>query len=401
MSSGVVPNLAPLGRPQPPLFIATMVVLGCVAFTFFTATPLLVAFMAQQWGFGPAQIGFIVTADTAGNTLGALAVAKLIRGWPVRRIMALGMLAMMGGNGVIALGWGLNVSMAGGFLAGLGNGVVSASAIGFLAYSKDPQRNISFLVVAQNFYAMALMGAILPVIGGQWQASGAFLFIAAVGIVCLPAMFLFARRETIPAAFRQGEVNKVGVYLTLLTLYTCYTGVGVIWTFLSTLGASYGLEKEYMARVLTIANFASLTSCFVVGAMARHSLFGWSRFVVMMTAVGAAGLAMPLTPTTFAVATMIFVACWTLFGILVPTLLPVFDPVGRHAALTPAILGLGYSTGSFMGGLVAEAASPRTAFVVAACCIGLSAVLLFVQRFFVSAPSAPQLPPADLKRSAA
>jgi predicted MFS family arabinose efflux permease len=399
MSSGVVPNHAPLGRPQSPLFIATMVVLGCVAFTFFTATPLLVAFMAQQWGFGPSQIGFIVTADTVGNTFGALAVAKLIRGWPVRRIMGCGMLAMMSGNGLIGLGLGLDISMFGGLVAGLGNGVVSASAIGFLAYSKNPQRNISFLVVAQNFYAMALMGVILPVIGGQWQASGSFFFIAAVGIVCLPAMFLFARKETIPAAFRQGEVNKAGVYLTLLTLYACYTGVGVIWTFLATLGESAGLQKEYIARVLAIANFASLASCFVVGAMARHSLFGWSRFVVAMTAIGAAGLAMPLTPVSFAVATMVFVACWTLFGILVPTLLPVFDPVGRHAALTPAVLGLGYSTGSFMGGMVAEHSSPHAAFAVAAGCIAVSALLLFVQRFFVS-PSPATSGQTDLRRSA-
>lgn len=401
MSSTALPSQGPLGRPQSPLFITAMVALGCVAFTFFLCTPLLVAFMAQQWGFSPSQVGFVVTADTAGNTIGALAVAKGIRGWPMRRILGAGMLCMMVGNAVIGLGLGMPVAIAGGLFAGLGNGVVSASAIGFLAYSREPQRNIGILVVCQNLYAMALMAVILPTVGGQWQASGAFFFIAAVGIVCLPAMLLFKRGETIPAAFRDGKINKAGVYLTLLTLYTCYTGVGVIWTFLATLAESQGLDKAYVGKVLAIANFASLAACFFVKAMARHSLFGWSRFVVVVTAVGAAGLALPLTPTSFAVATGAFVGCWTLTGILVPTLLPVFDPVGRHAALTPAILGLGYSTGSFMGGIVAEVASPRTAFVVAAGCIALSALLLFVQRFFVTAPSAPQLPAADLKRSAA
>ena len=401
MSSAVLPNQGPLGRPQSPLFTAAMVMLGCVAFTFFLGTPLLVAFMSQQWGLTPSQVGFIVTADTAGNTLGALAVAKGIRGWPMRRILGLGMLCMMAGNAVIGLGLGMSVSIAGGLIAGLGNGSVSGSAIGFLAYSREPQRNIGFLVVCQNLYAMALMAVILPTVGGQWQASGAFFFIAAVGSVCLPAMFLFKRGETIPAAFRDGKVNKAGVYLTLLTLYACYTGVGVIWTFLSTLAESQGLDKEYIGKILAIANFASLAACFLVKAMARHSLFGWSRFVVTVSAIGAAGLAMPLTPTSFAVATMAFVGCWTLTGVLVPTLLPVFDPVGRHAALTPAILGLGYSTGSFMGGIVAEAASPRVAFIVAAGCIALSAALLFVQRYFVATPSAPQVPPADLKRSAA
>jgi len=378
-----------------------MVALGCVAFTFFLATPLLVAFMAQQWGFSPSQIGFVVTADTAGNTLGALIVAKGIRGWPMRRILGFGMLAMMGGNAVIALGLGLKVSIVGGLVAGLGNGVVSASAIGFLAYSREPQRNIGFMVVCQNLYAMALMGAILPFLMGQWQATGAFFFIASVGIVCLPAMLLFKRGETIPAAFRDGEVNKPGVYLTLLTLYTCYAGVGVIWTFLAHLAEGAGLDKAFVGKVLTIANFASLAACFLVKPMAHHSLFGWSRGVVTLCALGAVGLCMPLTATSFAAATMAFVGCWTLTGILVPTLLPVFDPVGRHAALTPAVLGLGYSTGSMAGGLIAEHASPHTAFSIAAGSIVLSAALLFIQRFFVAPVPLQPIPRAELKKSAA
>lgn len=396
MSSAVLPHQGPLGRPQSPAFIAMMVALGCVAFTFFLSTPLLVAFMAQQWGFGHAQIGFVVSADTAGNTLGALAVAKGIRGWPMRRILALGMVAMVGGNSLIALGLGLQPAIVGGLFAGLGNGVVSASAIGFLAYSREPQRNIGFMVVCQNLYAMALMGLILPVLTGRWQASGAFFFVASVGLVCLPAMLLFARGETIPAAFRSGEVNKVGIYLTMLTLYICYAGVGVIWTFLAPLAESNGLDRAYIGQVLTVSTLASLGVSFLVKAMARHSLFGWSRAVIAGCALGAAALALPLTPTSFAVSAMVFVGFWTLTGILVPTLSPVFDPVGRHAALTPAILGLGYSTGSMMGGLIAEAASPRVAFMVAAGCIAAAAGVLFVQRYFVTPPAAP-LAGADAK----
>ena len=71
-------------RRHPALFIAAMVVLVCVAFTFFLGAPLFVALMTHQWKFTQSQIGFIVTADTIGNAAGALAVALGIRGWPVR-----------------------------------------------------------------------------------------------------------------------------------------------------------------------------------------------------------------------------------------------------------------------------------------------------------------------------
>lgn len=389
------PTLSP-GRRHSALFIAAMIALGCAAFTFFLSTPLLVPLMARQWGFTPSHIGFIVTADTAGNTLGALAVALGIRGWPVRRLMGLGMLAMMGGNGLIAGGLGLPASMLGGLIAGVGNGVVSGTAMGFLAYSDKPQRNIGLMVVCQNLYAMLLMGGIIPGISNHWQASGTFVFVAAVSIVCVPAALLFARGETIPAAFRQGEVHKLGVYLTLLCLYTCYAGVGVIWTFLGTLAESAGLSKPFIAQVLAVGNFSSLGACFLVQAMARHNLYGWSLGVVSASAAAAVVLALPLTPTSFITATIVFVGCWTLTGILVPTLLPVYDPVGRHAALTPAVLGLGYSTGSMLGGLIGEAASPRSAFGFAAACVVLSVLALVSQRLFAGKgkPPLPGLRPA-------
>lgn len=387
------------GRRHPRLFIAAMVMLGCVAFTFFLGTPMLVALMAQQWGFTPSQVGFVVTADTAGNTLGSLAIAVGIRGWPIRRIMTAGMLAIMGGNALIAAGLGLNVAIAGGLVAGLGNGVVSSTAIGFLVYTAQPQRNIGIMVVCQNLYAMVLMGAILPTLGGHWMASGGFLFISAVATVCVPAMLLFSSRETIPQAFREGRVMKTGVYLTLLSLYAFYTGAGVIWTFLATLGESAGLSKQMVGQTLTIANTASLAACFLVQPMARHSLYGWSLAMVAACGCAALSLTGPLTAVSFGIGAGAFVACWTLTGILLPTITPLYDPVGRHAALTPAVLGLGYATGSLLGGLIAEARSPATAFSCATACIGAAALILVAQRVFAGRPPAAAPLPAGSSSS--
>ncbi len=370
----------PPPRKHPRLFVAAMIALGCAAFTFFLGAPIFVALMAREWGFTPSQIGSVVTADTVGNTLGALAVARGIRAWPIRRIMTAGMLAMAGGNALIALGLGLGAAVAGGLVAGIGNGIVSGTAIGFLTFSEQPQRNVGLLVVGQNLYAMLLMALVLPMVSAHGGAGGAFLFIAAVSAVCLPAMLLFTPREIIPVAFREGEVHRLGAYVTLLTLYVFYVGVGIIWTFLATRAEGAGLPKDFVQHTLAIANFASLGACFLVQPMARHHLYGWSLAVVVVSCAASYVLAAPLTHASFVGATLAFVACWTLTGILVPTLTPAFDPVGRHVALTPAALGMGYSTGSFAGGFIGERMGSAQAFQVAAACLTAATAILVVQR---------------------
>ncbi len=367
-------------RRHPALFIAAMVVLVCVSFTFFLGAPQFVALMTHQWHFTQSQIGFIVTADTIGNALGALAVALGIRGWAVRNIIGAGMLAIMGGNALIAAGLGVQLAIGGGFLAGVGNGIVSGTAVGFLTYGAMPQRNIAIMVVAENIYAMLLNVAVLPGVGGHWEATGVFLFISAVAVVCVPAMLMFGRKETIPAAFREGKVRQAGVYLTLLSLYVFYVSVGVVWTFLSTRAEGAGIDREVINHMLGISNILSLVVCFLVPAMARHSLYGWTLLVLCLCMATEVLLACPLTVTTFAVATLAFVPMWTLTGILLPTHVQAFDPVGRHAALIPAVLGLGYSTGSFVGGVVGETVSTPRAFQVAAAVACVSVVVLLAQR---------------------
>jgi DHA1 family inner membrane transport protein len=357
-----------------------MIALGCAAFTFFLGAPIFVALMAREWGFTPSQIGSVVTADTVGNTLGALAVARGIRAWPVRRIMASGMVAMIGGNALIAAGVGLGVAIGGSLVAGIGNGIVSGTAIGFLTFSDQPQRNVGLLTVGQNLYAMLLMALVLPAISAHGGAGGAFLFISGAALVCLPAMLMFTSREIIPVAFREGQVHPLGAYVTLLTLYVFYVGVGIIWTFLATRAEGAGLPKEFVQHTLAIANFASLGACFLVTPMARHHLYGWSLAAVVASCAAAWVLQAPLTPSTFVAATLAFVACWTLSGILVPTLTPAFDPVGRHVALTPAFLGMGYSTGSFLGGMISEHSGGAQAFQVAAIFITVAMGILVLQR---------------------
>jgi predicted MFS family arabinose efflux permease len=383
-------------RRHPALFIAAMVVLVCVAFTFFLGAPQFVALMTHQWRFTQSQIGFVVTADTIGNALGALAVALGIRGWPVRRILGAGTLAIMGGNALIAAGWGVDVAVAGGFLAGVGNGIVSGTAVGFLTYGVAPQRNIAIMVVAENIYAMLLNVGILPGLGGRWEATGVFLFITAVAVVCLPAMAFFGRRETIPAAFREGRVHHLGVWLTLGSLYVFYTSVGVVWTFLAMRAETAGIERPVINQMLGLSNILSLVVCFLVPAMARHSLYGWTLLALILCTASQVLLACPLTATTFAIATIAFVPAWTLTGILLPTHVAGYDPVGRHAALIPAVLGLGYSTGSFVGGVVGEAVSTPRAFQVAAAVACVSVLVLVAQRVLAGKGTAPSASEADL-----
>ena len=59
--------------PQPLLFVALMVALSTAASTFSGSTPMLAAFLGQEWHYSPADVGWTVTVFTLGTTLGAVA----------------------------------------------------------------------------------------------------------------------------------------------------------------------------------------------------------------------------------------------------------------------------------------------------------------------------------------
>jgi predicted MFS family arabinose efflux permease len=65
-------------------------------------------------------------------------------------------------------------------------------------------------------------------------------------------------------------------------------------------------------------------------------------------------LALPTTPALFIAAVVLFVAAWSGAAMLIFATVPQYDSIGRHAALSPGFLGIGYGVGSIASGQLLE-----------------------------------------------
>ena len=173
--------------PQPLLFVALMVALSTAASTFSGSTPMLAAFLGQEWHYSPADVGWTVTVFTLGTTLGAVAVAGAIRGWRVRRILWLGMVLTVLSNGLLALHPALPAALALNLISGLGSGAVNSVAVGYLVYGPTPHRDLAALTVTQSLFAAFLLQAVIPHFVDGAQASSLFVLMALVMLVAVPA----------------------------------------------------------------------------------------------------------------------------------------------------------------------------------------------------------------------
>ena len=337
-------------------FVLAMALLGALAPTAFFGLPLLVALSAQQWGFGDSQLGIAVFMEIGGNAVGALAIAFLLFRWPVRRVLTLGILLAVAANAATSQVQGIQMYCGVRLLAGIAAGMLSGIAMRYLSFTDNPDRDFGYLVIAQTLWSMLLLGWLIPSVGGHWQAGGAYLFVALVVLPFFSRRSDFAPGEPLtPPATAEGSVNRRGAYTALVTLFAMYVGVGVMWTFVDQIGQRAGYSADFTSNVLAGANLAAALPCLLLPRLtATSGPYRWCLAMLAGCAVAAAMMALPTTPALFIASVVLFVATWAGAAMLIFATVPQYDTAGRHAALSPGFLGVGYGVGSVAAGQLLE-----------------------------------------------
>ncbi|NIE62949.1 MFS transporter [Burkholderia sp. Ax-1719] len=362
------------------LFLMAMLALGTVAPTVFWGLPVIVGQIAQQWGFGAADLGVAVLGEVFGMAAGTLLMATVLARQPIRVTLAATIALTALANFATPYAHSLPLFIAARVMAGIGSGALSGIAMTCLSYTKAPERNIGLLILLQVLWSMALLGYVLPVVGSVAQATGTYVCIGALALVFLPAMTLFGRTEAFVSADagHGARVDLRGVMLLLGCIFALYFGVGVLWTFLEQIGMRAGLSESRVATTLVYANLVSLAACVVMPRLGRgNGLRRWAIVNIGACVVSAAALTMPQTPDRFAIAAIVFIVAWTGAATLIFATMPRVDPVGRYATLSPGVLSLGFGIGSAAGGELIERLDARAAIGLACvfCCVSL---LLYV-----------------------
>ncbi|WP_322045242.1 MFS transporter [Paraburkholderia sp. J67] len=358
------------------IFLMAMLALGTVAPTVFWGLPVIVGQIAQQWGFGAADLGIAVLGEVFGMAAGTLLMASVLARRPVRTTLAGTIVLTAVANLVTPYAHTLPLFVVARAVAGIGAGAMSGIAMSCLSYTKAAERNIGLLVLLQVLWSMALLGYVLPVVDGIAHATGTYVCIGVLSLAFLPAVALFGRKEAFVTANEgtRAKVDVRGVMLLLGCIFALYFGVGVLWTFLEQIGMRAGLSEARIATTLVYANLVSLVACVVMPRLGQGSgLRRWAVINIGACVASAAALTMRQTPDRFAIAAIVFIVAWTGAATLIFATMPRVDKVGRYAALSPGVLSLGFGIGSAAGGELIELLDARAAVGLACvfCCVSL------------------------------
>lgn len=378
-------------------FVAAMLGLGVLAPTTFLAVPGTVGEVARQWGFGEAALGVAVFAEICAMSVGTLLTGLVLAGQPVRRLLVVATLLAVVGNACTPVAAGLGAFLALRTLAGLGAGALGAISMRYLSFTGQAERHMGWLVMGQTLWSAALLWLLLPALASAGGASAIYQSVAVLFVAALGAAVLFDRREPLAreadaslagAHPESPRVQPRGTWLTLLALFALYGGVGVVWTFVEHIGTTAGLNPRFIAATLGAANLASVAVCLLLPRVAQgDALRGWAEALMAACALSVAALALPLGAAGFVAVVTLFVCSWAGSAVLLFATMPRYDGIGRHAALSPGFLGLGFGIGSSAGGALIESAH-LTAALVGAAAACLLALLLYAALRMGETPSA-------------
>ena len=364
-------------------FVAAMLGLGVLSPTTFLGMPGIVGEVASHWGFGEAGLGIAVLAEICAMSVGTLLTGLMLAGQPVRRLLAAAALLGTVGNALTPAAAGFGAFLALRSLSGLGAGALSAISMRYLSYTAQTERHLGWLVMGQTLWSAALLWLLLPSVASAGGASAIYRSIAVLFLAPLGMAVLFDRREPLarPADARLVGAHRElpcvhlrGTWLTLLAVFALYGGVGVVWTFVEHIGTRAGLSPGFIAATLGAANLASVPVCLLLPRIAQgQALPGWAEAMMATCALSAVAMALPLGAAGFVTLVTLFVCGWTGSVVLLFATMPRYDGVGRHAALSPGFVGLGFGIGSGASGALIESAHLTAAFVGAAsaCAVAL------------------------------
>jgi MFS transporter, DHA1 family, inner membrane transport protein len=369
--TAVTPRHCPASQRR--FFVPAMLALGILASTMFGGLPEIVGQVARQWGYGEAALGLAVFAEILGAALGALVVAFGVSHRPVRQTIVVTALLAVCANLLTPLASGPAAYAALRLIAGFGAGALTGVALRYLSYTDKPEQHLGLLILGQTLWSVALLGGLLSTLGEWGGAHATFYFVAALSALCIAAACVFGKHEPMAAVSTVvGQVHALPAYLTLLSLFALYVGVGVVWTFAERLGSAANFSHAFIAGTLTAANLLSLGVCIALPRVAHgRGVYRWALAMLAICAASAAALALPASELGFAASVIVFVLAWTGALILIFATIPHFDGVGRHAALSTGFLGVGFGVGSAVGGglIGAGHSAGALAFASASCVI--------------------------------
>ncbi|WP_244624671.1 MFS transporter [Sphingomonas sp. So64.6b] len=356
--------------------------------------------IARQFGFGPAEMGYVLTAAIVGLMVGAATGGMLGDRWG-RRVVVIVAFAVLGLCSILtAHADSLTGFLLVRFLCGIGLGAALPNLIAIAAEAARPGRRATAigLMFAGQPAGGSLLGLFVASRAGVLDWTSVFYIGGVLPLLLLPVLIL-ALPE--PEAFRDARSKQTGpraptlvalfgegrAAMTLL-MWASYgftqVVVYLINNWLPTLMVAKGFSAQQAGAISSFENAGAVAGCIVL-AMATDR--GRVRPVLMVTYVGiVAGLFGLAMAQSFwpVVAIGIAVGFFVIGGqLILYTLAPSYYPILVRATGTGAAVSVGRLGGIFgplaAGKLMAIGLAPAGVLIAAVPCAllaGLAAVSL-------------------------
>jgi MFS transporter, DHA1 family, inner membrane transport protein len=314
--------------------------------------PVTLGLLTGRYGLEPAQIGYLVAANTLAGLLTSLSAPYWVHRFNLRLLVA-GFLVVMA-LGILALGRapGLGALFAVQVVLGIAGVGIASICVSIIARLDNPARAYGIKITADIVLAGTFL-SLLPI--GQLSFETYVLLLAAPFLVALPLVRGLSAGMHVdgPAGLDSKALSSAPrtAWLVLVAMVVFYVAGAGIWPFLERLGLHAGLDQGAAANMIAAGLFVGMVGSLGAVAVAGRVAGIWPQTVcgvLFMASIPALAYADGLV--AFAAAVFVFNAAWNFFIPFVVALVAARDTTRRLGALVPGTAMLGGIIGPPLAG---------------------------------------------------
>ncbi|WP_137133269.1 MFS transporter [Rhizobium sp. FKY42] len=326
----------------------------CAGMLDLVALPIWVGALVERFGFSPQQAGALATLFLLG-AVGASILASHRFNQLNQKFVAAGGFAIAAIGFLIASVQNAFPILAGLHLvAGVSAGMALSMVHGTMAQTANPHRLFAAAGMALGLFAIVLLTAVPQLLiarGGPvlFQVFGGIMAIAAIA-----SATLFRNPSSI-SVHEKKPFNRV-IWFTILGISIMTFNQAMVFSFVEVIGKARGFEPAHVLGALIALGLVNFLVPAPLASFLQNRVSG-----PLVTQIGPAlqvVLAIIVTSATafpiWAAAAAVFVAVQIFTHTFVFGLLSKYDPTGRAAAATPAMVMFGAALGPIIGGALGE-----------------------------------------------
>ncbi|WP_439816722.1 MFS transporter [Zavarzinia sp. CC-PAN008] len=311
-----------------------------IPFFVYLILPGYVAALAVRMGFGEQAGALIASANLAGIALGTFLGIALVKRFPTRSLMLVGLLTAAALDALSPFVLDVTAHGALRAAAGLAGGVSMAMGSILIAKPSNAERGFSVIVFCNTSFAVLMlffMQALLDWAGMQ----GLYWLVSGLGVLTAFMMLtepLHDRPASAAPAGSGGALSPEAI-MAMLAFGLFLAGFAMVWTFLGAIGLSRGLNAATVGTTLSIGAMVGLGGALTAGIIGtrfgRIPTLGLAVLVVVSMM-----LVIWLVPTEMAfLATIpVFLFFLNFSPPFFAGLLADLDPSGRVLAASTSVL---------------------------------------------------------------